>query len=451
MSLAWRRRLGLTRFAPLALPTVVPLAGGPPHTKVRMRDLEMRSGSGPLQIGFEFYPHWNSSQAATGTIVAVEGGPGYPSTGSRAGYLTLFAPLLESYDVLLVDNRGTGKSQALDCEPPQNDGNGNLNDIALCGASLGSTSDLYGTGLAADDLAAVLDSLAIGTINLYGDSYGSYFAQAFAGRHGDRLRALILDSTWPVVGESPWYPEAAGAMRQAFDTTCQQNADCRDLAGNLAGTSMDRIAALLAALEAHPIAGSAPDGNGHYITVHADGESLSYEAYSNASESVVYRELDAAARAYLGQGDRAPLLRLLAENGRASLSNCEDGAPSCYSAALFTAVSCTDYPQIYDMTSPPALRPSEALQSIQQEKLAEPGVYAPFTISEYRLMPLPSSVLDLCLPWPVPSTAHPPGQPVPPGTVFPNIPVLVVSGGLDSLTPALQGTKPPPFFRTRGK
>src|SRR5450631_1638875 len=63
--------------------------------------------------------------------MAVEGGPGYPSTGSRAGYLTLFAPLLESYDVLLVDNRGTGKSQALDCEPLQNDGNGNLNDIAL--------------------------------------------------------------------------------------------------------------------------------------------------------------------------------------------------------------------------------------------------------------------------------------------------------------------------------
>src|SRR5208282_4045450 len=96
-----------------------------------------------------------------------------------------------------------------------------------------------------------------------------------------------------------------------------------------------RIAKLLDSLQAHPFAGTAPDGNGHPIAVHADGESLAYEAYSNSSESVVYRELDPAARAYLEQGDSAPLLRLIAENGRASLSNCEEGAPSCYSAGLF--------------------------------------------------------------------------------------------------------------------
>ncbi len=47
--------------------------------------------------------------------------------------------------------------------------------------------------------------------------------------------------------------------------------------------------------------------------------------------------------------------------------------------------------------------------------MSDPGVYAPFSIAEYRLMPLPSSVLDTCLTWHVPSPAHPPGQPVPPG------------------------------------
>src|SRR5580658_1559947 len=397
---------------------------------------------GTIQIAFEFYPHLNSSQPATGTIVAVEGGPGYPSTGSRAGYLDLFYPLLDTNDLLLVDNRGTGKSQALDCEPLQSDGNGTLHDISLCGAFLGPASDLYGTGLAADDLAAVLAALAIPQIDLYGDSYGSYFCQAFAARHGDLLRSLILDSTWPVVGESPWYPEAAGAMRNAFNITCQQNADCRDIPG----TSIGRISRLLASLETHPFSGSAPDGNGQYLTVNADGESLAYEAYSNSSESVVYRELDPAARAYLDRGDSLPLLRLIAENNRASLSNCAGGAPMCYSAALFVAVSCTDYPQIYDMTAIPSLRPAQALADIQQEKLTDPGVYAPFTIREYGHMPLPSSVLDMCLPWPVPAPAHPPAQPVPPGAVFPDVPVLVLSGGPDSLTPAQQGAEAAALF-----
>jgi len=397
--------------------------------------------SGTIQIAFELYPHHNSGPAA-GTIVAVEGGPGYPSTGSRGGYLGLFYPLLGARDMLLVDNRGTGKSQALDCEPLQTDGNGTLQDIAQCGASLGGTSDLYGTGLAADDLAAVLDALGIQRVDLYGDSYGSYFSEAFAGRHGDRLRSLILDSTWPVAGESPWYPEAAGAMRNAFNATCQQNADC----SGLGGTSMGRIESLLDTLEAHPFSGSAPDGNGRLVTVAADGESLSYEAYSNSTESVVYRELDPAARAYLENGDSAPLLRLLAENFVASYANCVPNTAACYSAALFVAVSCTDYPQIYDMVSLPAQRIGQEGASIAQELLTDPGVYAPFTIAEYAAMPLPSSVLNMCLPWPVPSPAHPPGQPVAPGTVFPSVPVLVLSGGLDSLTPAEQGAEAAALF-----
>jgi hypothetical protein len=46
----------------------------------------------------------------------------------------------------------------------------------------------------------------------------------------------------------------------------------------------------------------------------------------------------------------------------------------------------------------------------------------------------------------VPALAYPPGQPVPPGTVFPNIPVLVLSGTLDSLTPAKQGAEAAALF-----
>jgi len=396
---------------------------------------------GTIDIGFEFYPHRNAGPRS-GTIVAVEGGPGYPSTGSRGSYWGLFYPLLDTRDMLLVDNRGTGKSAALDCPALQNSLNGTLDTITACGMLLGDTSDLYGSGLGADDLAAVLDALGIQHIDLYGDSYGSYFCQAFAGRHGDRLRSLILDSTYPVVGLSPWYPEEDYAMRHAFNVTCQQNADCV----NLPGSSMERIEQLLDAVETQPLSGTAYDGNGVLVPVTASGESLSYEAYSNATTSVVYRELDPAARAYLENGDTAPLLRLLAENFVAGLSNCTPNTPGCYSAALFVAVSCTDYPQIYNMTSPAPLRPGQAQASIALEQQNDPGVYGPFTIAEYRLMPLPSSVLDMCLPWPVPSPLHPPGQPVPPGTVFPDVPVLVLSGGLDSLTPAQQGAEAAALF-----
>ena len=61
-------------------------------------------------------------------------------------------------------------------------------------------------------------------------------------------------------------------------------------------------------------------------------------------------------------------------------------------------------------------------------------------------MPQDYSVVNLCLPWPVPSAAHPLGEPVPPGTVFPGVPVLVLSGDLDSLTPPAQGAQAAALF-----
>src|ERR1700676_1445799 len=71
--------------------------------------------AGNITISFEFYPHTDGSQSPLEPIVATEGGPGYATTGSAGGYLALFAPLRDQRDVLFVDNRGTGTSQALNC------------------------------------------------------------------------------------------------------------------------------------------------------------------------------------------------------------------------------------------------------------------------------------------------------------------------------------------------
>jgi hypothetical protein len=159
---------------------------------------------------------------------------------------------------------------------------------------------------------------------------------------------------------------------------------------------------------------------------------------SNATTSVVYRELDPAARAYLEDGNAAPLLRLLAENKVAG-----SGSPTTpyteYSQGLFVSVSCSDYPQIYDLTLGLPERKMQRDQAIASEQRQHPNVYAPFTIDEFDGIPLDTSVLDLCLRWPVPVVAPIPlGHPVPPNAEFTKAPVLVLSGDLDSLTPALQ-------------
>jgi pimeloyl-ACP methyl ester carboxylesterase len=390
--------------------------------------------AGTIKIGFEFYPHTDNAQLPLEPIVAEEGGPGYGSTGSRAGYLDLFAPLHDRRDILLVDNRGTGKSQALDCPLAQQEPNPQFAGIRACGAQLGNAAYLYGSGLAADDLAAVLDALSIPMINLYGDSYGTFFSQTFAGRHPERLRSLILDSAYPPVGQSPWYPEIATTAHFAFNAACERSATCRGLPGR----SADRIEKLAESLRSHPFTGYAHDGNGVLRRTVADATTLDYLMVSNATTSVVYRELDPAARAYLEDGDAAPILRLLAEN----LSSGQAGGslPASYSQALFIAVSCSDYPQIYDMTLPVEIRKLQRDQVFAAEDRTHPNLYAPFTIEEFSRIQLDTSVLDLCLEWPAPIVApYPPGHPVPPNAQFTKAPTLVLSGDLDSLTPAKQG------------
>lgn len=390
--------------------------------------------AGDIKISFEFYPHTDNSQPPLEPIVATEGGPGYATSGSASGYLALFAPLRDRRDMLFMDNRGTGKSQALLCPVLQKEPNPRPNGVRSCGEQMGDTAYLYGSGLAADDLAAVLDALDIPIINLYGDSYGTWFSQTFAGLHPDRLRSVVLDSAYPVKGQSPWYPEIAPTMRFAFDAACKRSPTCDDLKGN----SMHRIELLLESLRAQPFSGYAHDGNGVLRHVDANASTLGYLMVGNATTSVVYRELDPAASAYLDDGNAAPLLRLLAENQVAG----ESGGPAYaeFSVGLFVSVSCSDYPQIYDMTRGLPQRKAQRDQSIADEEQEHPNVYAPFTIGEFDAITLDTSVLDMCLTWPAPVVApYPPGHPVPPNAQFTKAPVLVLSGDLDSLTPALQG------------
>ena len=45
-----------------------------------------------------------------------------------------------------------------------------------------------------------MEALSLGRIDLYGDSYGSYFAQVFALRHGEQLRECDLTVQRPGTG-----------------------------------------------------------------------------------------------------------------------------------------------------------------------------------------------------------------------------------------------------------
>ena len=376
--------------------------------------------AGSISIYFEYYPHTGEGKAI-GTLVATEGGPGYPATESRDEYLEFFRPLRATRDVVLMDNRGTGRSGAVDCRPLQTDPVLSEANIGRCGRTLGAKASLYSSVLAADDLAAILDALGSGPIDLYGDSYGTFFEQVFAVRHPDKLRSMILDGAYPLDGaEYAWYPNYAPAMRAKFDLACERSNGC----SRLLGTSLEHITPALEALRRAP------------TPAKANATLLAMVMFGSAPAYATVRETDAAARAYVA-GDTAPLLRLMAETRVSVDSRDETKAVSKFSAGLAAAVMCTDAPQIFDMSLDPVHRAAARDEAISKRKRSSPDGYAPFTIDEYRAMPLDYAFVDQCASWPA-------FDPAPMAKLrnspYPDVPALVISGDLDNMTPVADGT-----------
>jgi pimeloyl-ACP methyl ester carboxylesterase len=379
---------------------------------------------GDLNVGFAFVPAGDQAAPALGTVVPQEGGPGYSTTGSAVDYAAMYGPLLRRRNLLLVDQRGTGRSAPINCPGLQNLHGAYNIAAAVCAKKLGDHADLYSSQLSADDESAVIKALKLGKVSLYGDSYGTFYTQVFAGRHPDQVRSIVLDSAYPPTGETQWYPTQTPAMRHSLNIACRRSPAC----AAAPGTPVSLLKRVLAQVRRTPYRGIAFDADGvrHHAVV--TGAALVAVAFGATYGPEYYREFAASLRSAL-HGDREPLLRLVAENVDASAY---DGAASAYSEGLDAAVTCADYPQLYNMADPPAKRVAEYKASIALEQKNDPHVYAPFTISEYLASDWEEA--NWCLKWPSPDALHPAGPPAPPSGHYPSAPTLVLSGELDSIT-----------------
>ena len=382
---------------------------------------------GTFKVGFAWIPA--SSGRSIGTLVPHEGGPGYSTTGSGEWFAEMYGDLMTDHDMLLVDQRGMGRTAVIAC-PGLDEGTMSfIRAVGVCGRSLGDRAYLYGSEASADDLAAVLDALEIDKVDMYGDSYGTFFGQVFAGRHGDRLRTLILDGAYPTYGESAWYPTQGPALRRAFTAVCARSEPCAEADG----LPMPLLEELLDRLRDNPMPVRAPGGDGRWHNIVLDPEAVAAVAYNATYLSPTYREFTAAVRAALA-GDARPLGRLFAEfwwTGDTS-SN-----PRQYSTGAEAAVSCHDYPQLFDLGRSESARKEQYRDAFARKQRTDPDLYGPFTIGEYKRSGWTS--FGMCLEWPKPPRGASFGPPRPPGGEYPAVPTLVLSGELDTITTAAEG------------
>jgi pimeloyl-ACP methyl ester carboxylesterase len=190
---------------------------------------------GEQSIFFAVRTRDRAAKPPVGTIVAVEGGPGYASTNfdSAKSFRTVFGPLLRRRDLVLIDQRGTGHSQAVNCSQLQRGMVPEQIAVASCANQLGPRYQGFTSAESAADIEAVRTALGLGPITLYGDSYGTLLAQAYSIRYPSSLRSMVLSSAYPA-DDAFWRTIYPAAM-QALKLSCARSSSCRARAASLCG------------------------------------------------------------------------------------------------------------------------------------------------------------------------------------------------------------------------
>jgi pimeloyl-ACP methyl ester carboxylesterase len=138
-------------------------------------------------------------------VVLLAGGPGQSALEAYGEVAAAFEPLARHRHILLLDQRGTGKSNPLRCalpdwkDPAEQTPAALRRQTAECLAALGERADprFYTTRDAVRDLEAVRQALGAPRFNLVGVSYGTRVALEYLRRHPDGVRTVALDSAVP--------------------------------------------------------------------------------------------------------------------------------------------------------------------------------------------------------------------------------------------------------------
>jgi len=144
-----------------------------------------------------------SAEPASDPLFFLAGGPGQAATESYPQISIAFNSIHQNRDIVLVDQRGTGKSNPLTCPSPGPgaDNSSSANDLTRwaenCLKQLDGDPRYYTTSIAVQDLDQVRQALGYERINMYGVSYGTRVALTYLHQFPERVRAVILDGVVP--------------------------------------------------------------------------------------------------------------------------------------------------------------------------------------------------------------------------------------------------------------
>jgi pimeloyl-ACP methyl ester carboxylesterase len=345
-------------------------------------------------------------------VVALVGGPGQAALPFVTDFATVLAPALATRDLLMFDQRGTGRSSPIACR---------LRDSAItadgtrCATALGAARGQYTTAASVEDIEALRAQSGYEKLVIYGVSYGTKVALDYAARHPTRVEALVLDSVVLPQGVDALQRSTFAAMRRVLNDVCAGGV-CHGISRNPSSDLANRVRSLAR----RDLTGILTSSRGRRQRVRIDRDDLFSVVLGGDLNPTLRAELPGALTS-ARRGDTAPLIRLAARS--AGIINLRrQAAPSEFSDGVFAATLCEETIFPWARGAPGALRAQQAGAYAR----ALPGKpFSPFDATTA----LTSQQVGLCIGWPNATAGFAPAGPLP------NLPTLVISGASDIRTP----------------
>jgi pimeloyl-ACP methyl ester carboxylesterase len=353
-------------------------------------------------------------------VLALAGGPGQAALPLGEFIAKALAPALGTRDLLVFDQRGTGTSDPLGCGALSSFSGGSPSQaFERCALEIGPSRGGYTTQESVEDIEAIRRAAGYEKLVLYGTSYGTKVAEAYAERYPQYVESLVLDSVVLPNGPEPFSIPTFQAISAVLGELCSNNA-CTGITTNPVGD----IAALTARLRKRALSGSVYNGSGHRVNATLGESGLLGILEAGDLNPALRALLPAAVRSALSNYPD-PLLRLQ-ELAEGLIPNLPAGQPVEESAeideALYVATTCEEMQFPWQRSAPAATRLAEATGAL---KALPSSDFYPFDAATA----LNNSLLSACAGWPDASAAGASAG------ALPDVPTLILSGAQDLRTP----------------
>jgi len=208
--------------------------------KLQVPENYQKPNGDKISVNFAVLPAIDNSEYKA-PLMFLAGGPGQAAVELATALNQVFREVRKTRDIILVDQRGTGESSALECEFDAVENvytalasELNEQEVKDCVSQFKGDVTQYNSENAIRDFDGIRAALGHEKINIYGGSYGTRAGLVYMRLFPESLESVVLDSVGPIEVPIGMFGQSGARSFNLLIENCQKNESCHQAFPNLA-------------------------------------------------------------------------------------------------------------------------------------------------------------------------------------------------------------------------